>query len=46
MMMACLLVIGIVSWLEVVKQLVHVQDNKQKENVHCLSMDFLFKELN
>jgi len=41
MMVTCLLVIWIVSWLKVVKQLVHVQDNKQKENVHCLSMDFL-----
>ena len=41
MMQTSFLVIWIVSRLQIVEQLVHVQDHKQEEDVHCLSMHSL-----
>lgn len=41
MMQTCFLVIWIVSRLQIVEQLIHVQDHKQEEDVHCLSMHSL-----
>ena len=40
-MQTCLLVVWIISRLQIVEQLVHVQDHKQEEDVHCLSMHSL-----
>ena len=41
MMQTSFLVIWIVSRLQIVEQLIHVQDHKQEEDVHCLSMHSL-----
>lgn len=41
MMQTRFLVIWIVSRLQIVEQLIHVQDHKQEEDVHCLSMHSL-----